>query len=92
MSNSTRNSNERCNAQRTQLWQSALLTIPYGTRHAADSDLHLFDRQRWIALENRDGSYTWIDQALNTTKRIDGETLVQMISAIEMGGPYGNIH
>lgn len=87
-----RNSNEKLNALQTQMWQSALLTIPYDARHSVASDLHLFDRQRWIALENHDGSYTWIDQAMNTTKRIDGETLLKMLSAIEMGGPYGNIH
>ena len=65
-----------------QSYSDSIMTIPLSARATAGSDSQLIKEARWIALENPDGSYTWIDQRLNTTKRICQSTLKNLSAAL----------
>lgn len=70
-----------------------VVTIGYKARQSAISDLSLIQNQRWVALENEDGSYTWIDQVAAKTQRIDAKALKVLCEALSTrGNDYASIH
>ncbi len=88
------------------LYNNRVCMVMLSDRRRANCDSQLINGDRWIALENQDGTFTWIDQWQNTTQRIDKSILQGLLNTLNQntsnqpslnqpsfkGGPDVSIH